>query len=183
MIALQDVAASATIAGVVLAIPALIITVIQLRQRHQLNVRDKMVRVYFDCTATYAALQKERAEFDDEVEPRQATEHRRRRNLTAFWDLLGAEYEFAIAELLPAEVFIEWFALLHDELHSAGRELAGEAIRESWTRDGAPFAGRIFPRFAELMQLALAEPDFRTLRSFLERSMRANKGRGLFRRL
>jgi hypothetical protein len=182
MITLQQVAAVSTIVGVVLAVPALLVAVVQLRQRGQLNARDKMIRVYFDCTETYANLQRERAEFED-LGDGAVTSSRRQRNRIAFWDLLAAEYEFAIAQLLPIDVYVEWFALVHDALHGDGVQLAGEGIRESWSSDGAPFAGRIFPRFSALMSLALEERDLDTVREALRHRIRDNARLGLFRAL
>src|SRR6185503_17690841 len=122
---------------------------------------------------------RERAEFEDAADALASTDNRRKRNRVAFWDLLAAEREFSASRLLPSEIFVEWFGLLHAELHSESK-LAGASYEQSWNDDGVRFAGVIFPRFAELMVLALAEKDFKRLRPAVARSLRSRRSTALF---
>jgi hypothetical protein len=177
----MDIGAIATVISVVVAAVALIA---QLRQQSALGRQSKMVQIYLDCTATYARLQEERIELQDVSDTSPRTERLLKRNLVALWDLLASEYEFVIAELLPEEVFERWFDLLHTYLHAEPGELFAKAtLKQSWIRDGRPFAGKISPKFAELMDKAILEPQFGLVLVEVKDSLSRNKNKGLFRRL
>jgi len=177
---IHDIADAATVAGFILAVPALIVGVIQVSLQRSLSQREKRVQVYFDCTSTYAELQKERADFDDQAAALVSTDARRKRNRIAFLDLLAAERKFAAAGLLPREIFVEWFGLLHSEIHTERSQIAGLSYMTRWEEDGRLLAGRIFPQFAELMSRALKEPRYDVLKVLVLHSLKARNS--LFRR-
>jgi hypothetical protein len=178
MNSLQDAANIATIVGSALAVVAVIAAVLQLPQQWALGRRQKMVDVYFKCTDTYAELQKERALLEEN-----SAEPQMRRNLIALWDLIAAEHEFAMAQLLPTEIFIGWFRLLHRDLHDNALRFNGITFKTSWARDGAPFAGVIFPRFASLMEVAITQTDGDRVASHLREQIAADQRDSLFKRL
>jgi hypothetical protein len=86
---IEQAADWATVVGVALAIPALMVGAVQLWLQRETSHREKIVQVYFDCVRSYADLQKERANFEDEAASLASTDSRRERNRVAFWDLMA----------------------------------------------------------------------------------------------
>lgn len=177
---LEQLAALATVIGVPVAALAIIAAAIQLWQQKRLSRQERMVQVYMECARIFATLHEEHARLLSSAAnaDRQVLD----RNLTAFWDLMASEYEFALVEMLPRPVFLRWFHLLHVRLHGAD-EIARTVLRDSWTRVGLPFAGVLSPVFAVLMTVALDQPDFEAVSLEVDRSWAANQKKALFKPL
>lgn len=178
---LEQLAALATVIGVPVAALAIVAAAIQLWQQKRLSRQERMVQVYMECARIFATLHEEHARLlsnSSQPADRQILD----RNLTAFWDLMASEYEFALVEMLPRPVFVRWFHLLHVRLHGAD-ELSRAVLRDSWARVGLPFAGVLSPVFAVLMTAALDQPDFEAVKREIDQSWRTNQKKALFKPL
>jgi hypothetical protein len=179
---LDHLAAWATIIGVPVAALAIVAAAIQLYQQKLLSRQERMVQVYMECARIFATLHEEHVRLLANAGPNSVERQLLDRNLTAFWDLMASEYEFALVEMLPRPVFLRWFWLLHVRLHGQD-ELARTVLRDSWTRIGVPFAAVLSPNFAGIMGIALSQPDYAIVSSQIEQSWRANKEKALFKPL
>jgi hypothetical protein len=179
---LDELESLATIVGVPVAAFALVAGAFQLWQQKVLSQQDRMVQVYLDCTKTFATLHERHAELLANEYPSESTRARMDRNFIAYWDLLASEYESALVNLLPREVFVRWFKLAHDRLHGKQDEEA-RMERESWTGLGAPFAGVVSPNFAAIVDYSLSQPDFNVVAGVIRQSWRVNRPRALFKPL
>lgn len=179
---LDQLASLATIIGVPVAALAIVAGAVQLWQQKLLSRQERMVQVYLECARTFATLHEEHVRLLSSGSQTSVERQMLDRNLTAFWDLMASEYEFALVELLPRPVFVRWFWLLHARLHGAD-ELARTVLRDSWTRIGIPFAGVLSPTFSAMMTVALAQADFAAVKLEVERSWRPNQKNALFKPL
>jgi hypothetical protein len=179
---LDQLAALATIIGVPVAALAIVGAAVQLWQQKLLSRQERMVQVYMECARIFATLHEEHVRILSSATPTGSERQLLDRNLTAFWDLMASEYEFALVELLPRPVFVRWFRLLHVRLHGAD-ETARAVLLDSWTRIGVPFAGVLSPNFIPLMTAAIEHSDFAAVETAIEQSWRANQKKALFKPL
>lgn len=183
--ALSILANVAAIAGIPMAALALAFTGWQIREQRHLSRQQKSVDIFLECINTFGALMRDRADIenDDNLthQIRRAHQH-----VTALWDLYATEFEYAVARLLPGELFERWFKLLLTDLTSnpPAWDVGGITPESAWSRS-AEQVELISPAFAKLVRKALEDPPkddkalSRLVRSYIRQGERGSVFRAI----